>query len=148
MNLTDYLAWMRDVESFPFIESVNADYSQDQLVDYIEETIFSSNSLMFSVFTKNENLHIGNVKFHDINLTQQSCWVGFLIGNKQWRNRGVARESFLALSSKLNACMNLAYYHLGVHPNNYLAINSYLKMGFKETVATPLRIEMLYVHRI
>ena len=51
-NLDRYLGWMQNVDSFPFIESTNSDYNEDDLKKYIKNINNSSNSIQFSIFEK------------------------------------------------------------------------------------------------
>ena len=144
MDFSQYLTWMRDVDSYPYIESANPKYTLAQLQNYVNEVNSSSESIMLNIFTKVDKSHIENIKFHDINPSLHSCWVGFLIGNKGWQRKGVARESFLASSRVLSKDLSLTEFKLGVHSAHTEAINSYLKMGFRETNKSSQRIEMSF----
>ena len=144
MDLSQHLAWMRDVNSYPYIKSTNSKYTLAQLESYVNEVNSSLDSTMFGIFTKVDNLHIGNIKFHDINLTLRSCMVGFLIGNKEWQHKGVARESFLTATRLLHKSLELTQFGLIVDSGHQLAITSYLKMGFKEVGRLEHKIEMSF----
>lgn len=134
-NLDRYLNWMQDVDSFPFIESTNSDYSEDDLKKYIKDINTSSNSIQFSIFEKKTGLHIGNIKYHDIDLKLRSTFVGFLIGDENWQNRGVSLEVFETSSKVLFQRFKINLFKLGVNPKHFQAIQSYSKMGFINSVS-------------
>lgn len=131
-DLNRYLKWMTDPEAYPFIESASRNFSKVQLIDYLQEVTKSSNILQLGIYTLITDLHIGNIKFHDIDIEKKSSFVGFLIGEKDWQGRGVASEVFLACSTYLKQNLGVETFQLGVHRNHEQAIHSYLKMGFKK----------------
>ena len=133
-NLDRYLGWMQNVDSFPFIESTNSDYSEDDLKKYIKNINNSSNSIQFSIFEKYTGLHIGNIKYHDIDLKLRSTFVGFLIGDENWQNRGVSLEVFESSSKVLFQSFKINLFKLGVNPKHFQAIKSYSKIGFIHSV--------------
>lgn len=134
-DLSRYLEWMRNVQAFPFIESVRIDYSYENLVSYISEINSSNSSLQLSIFDKKSQRHIGNIKFHDINFEYGTCFVGFLIGDVGLQNMGVAREVFICSSAALYRFFGISQYKLGVSPSHTQAISAYSKMGFVESVS-------------
>lgn len=133
-DLSTYLEWMRNVQSFPFIESVRIDYTYDELVSYISEINSSNTTLQLSIFDKESERHIGNIKFHDIDFEFGTCFVGFLIGDQNWQNLGVAREAFICSSVALFRLFGISQYKLGVVPSHTQAISAYSKMGFTQCV--------------
>ena len=130
-NLSTYLTWMTSPETYPFIESASKNFSELQLIKYLETTLSSPNTLQGGIYTLTNDLHVGNIKFHDINLNERSSLVGFLIGDKDWQGRGVAKEVFLACSHHLNQEYGISIFRLGVHKNHEHAIRSYSNMGFR-----------------
>ena len=130
-DLRNYISWMTNVNDFPFIESVRLNYTTAELWEYLNKVNKSDDMLQLAIFEKRQNIHIGNLKFHDICFTKFSCYVGFLIGDTEWQNRGVARECFYAVSDRLRRELGIKTFQLGVKQNHLQAIKSYLKMGFK-----------------
>lgn len=132
-DLKNYLSWMKSPKQFPFIESTRADYSELDLILYLNEVNSSTSSVQLSIFEKGSGEHIGNIKFHDIDFPLGCCYVGFLIGVEKWQNRGVAREVFASASSTLLTVYGISLFRLGVESANKQAIRAYTRMGFVQT---------------
>ena len=131
-ELKGYLSWMRNKKTNPFIQGVNESYSSEDLVDYITEKNDSEVALLFGIFVKSENTHIGNIKLEPI-LPRKSATLGILIGEESWRGKGVGFE---VISRVLEFCfkdLELGYVELGVNKNNLKAIHLYTRLGFIES---------------
>ena len=129
----NYLTWLTNPKDYPFIESAKTNYSSEELVSYLTVINNSMNAIQFGIFTKDSGIHIGNIKFHEINASKFSAFVGFLIGDKNWQGRGVALEVFGSASKFLRDELGVDTFYLGVSKKNFPALKSYLKMGFKES---------------
>lgn len=129
-DLTTYLKWMRDPESFPFIRSAKTTYSHSELVAYINNVNESMNSVQFSAFTRHLSKHIGNIKFHDIDFEAKTSFVGFFIAEKEYQNRGLAQQFFKACSSVLFQKFEIRQFLLSVEAKHSQAIKAYHKIGF------------------
>jgi RimJ/RimL family protein N-acetyltransferase len=129
-NLENYLRWMQDVESNPFIEGVNVSTTKESLVRYIAEKKDLKHALFFGIFTKDNFEHIGNVKLEPL-IRGQSATVGILIGEEKWRRKGVGFEILTELLRYSFTELGLKKVDLGVDKQNSAAINLYKKVGFK-----------------
>ena len=86
---------------------------------------------MFGIFTNKDNAHIGNIKFDEINLQNKSATFGILIGDKNFRGKGFAKEVIIASVLWLKDNYDIEKIKLGVDHENISALNLYLKLGFK-----------------
>ena len=134
----EYLNWLRNPKDLPFILSARADYSASDLRNYILEINNSVNSILFGIYDLALNLHIGNIKFHDISVQQKNAYVGFLIGDKSFRGKGIAKESFFLGANLLKDKFGITKFLLGVDSRNISAVKAYQKMGFKIVSEKPL----------
>jgi len=135
-NLELYLRWMRDPERYPFIKSTRTNYSQDELVSYIKKVNSSQTAIQYGIFSKPTMQHIGNIKFHDMNFEDYSCFVGFLIADERYQNRGLAGLVFKNCAQQLKNKFNIIKFYLCVDKQHFQAIQAYKKMGFvQETQA-------------
>lgn len=91
-DLNNYLKWMRDSESNKYILDVRPSYELSELKDYIFRNNESGNAFLLGIFDKANFKHIGNIKFHNINQNEHSCFFGVLIGESDYRRIGVASE--------------------------------------------------------
>jgi len=86
--------------------------------------------LFFGIFTDSRQ-HIGNVKYEPINIEDKVATMGILIGDKEWRGKGVAPEVIKASSEYLNKTYGIRYIDLVVNGNNAPAVSVYKKMKFE-----------------
>jgi aryl-alcohol dehydrogenase-like predicted oxidoreductase/RimJ/RimL family protein N-acetyltransferase len=127
----EYLSWIRDQNSNRFIETADPTYDLDSLRSYVEQREHKSDVLFFGIFVRGTNEHIGNIKFEPIDSLAGSATMGILIGNKDWRGRGVAGEVLEASAQWLFDEHGIAKIVLGVDSNNKAGIRAYLKAGFR-----------------
>ena len=76
-------------------------------------------------------MHIGNIKFDEINLIKKSAVLGILIGDKDFRGKGIAREVILDSVLWLTNKYKIDTVKLGVDHNNLEALTLYQSMGFE-----------------
>lgn len=129
-DLTNYLYWMQTPSNNPFILSASLSYDLIQLKNFIYTCNNRADIILLGIFTNNDNVHIGNIKFDEINLLNKSATLGILIGEKKYRGKGVAREVIMASVSWLQNSYDIKTIRLGVNPDNLSALNLYLKLGF------------------
>ena len=130
-DLKRYLYWMQTPSNNPFIKSSNVNYSLLQLKDFIIECNKQNNVVLLGIYTNEKSLHIGNIKFDEINLIKKSAVLGILIGDKDFRGKGIAREVILDSVLWLTNKYKIDTVKLGVDPNNLEALTLYQSMGFE-----------------
>ena len=131
-DLTNYLSWMRSPLSNPFILSAREDFQASELVDYLYRLASSQNAVQFGIFCRTQNgTHVGNIKFHDIDLASREAFVGFLIGEESERGKGIAKQAFELGAAILRQKLGTQRFLLGVQKNHIQAIRAYEKMGFE-----------------
>lgn len=130
-DLTSYLYWMQTPSNNPFILSAALSYDLNQLKNFINTCNNQSDVNLFGIFTNKDGVHIGNIKFDEINLLNKSATFGILIGDKNFRGKGFAKEAIIASVLWLKDNYNVETIKLGVDHENISALNLYLKLGFK-----------------
>lgn len=124
---TRYLSWFDDKMSKQYIAYSST--SIDELANYIEGKNASTECLLLGIFHENE--HIGNIKYEPISQVKSEATMGILIGELQWRGKGVASEVITASANYLKNNHSIQTIILGVDSRNHPAIKSYEKLGFK-----------------
>jgi RimJ/RimL family protein N-acetyltransferase len=130
-DLTKYISWMTNTEQNKFIQGVRKNFSVEELKLYITEKNNSSDAILFGIFDKVGSNHIGNIKLEPI-VEKNSAWVGILIGQPEYRGRGVGVEVITSLMRFCAEFLYLNHIYLGVDKNNIPALNLYKKLGFVE----------------
>ena len=124
-----YLSWLNKEES-PYIEYGKNHSTMEELRVYVSERERKRDVLFLGIFTKKKK-HIGNIKYEPIDLKRKTATMGILIGDKDWRGKGVATEVIKASAHYLNSMYGVTTIFLGVNPNHQVAVSVYKKIGFK-----------------
>ena len=127
----EYLSWFsssKEVGEYIAYAKTNADINK--LRQYVKEREDREDVLFLGIFT-DSGQHIGNIKYEPINLKDKSATMGILIGNKEWRGKGVATEVIKDSGKYLKKNYKIKYIDLGVNKDNIAAVSAYKKMKFK-----------------
>ena len=131
-NITEqYLSWFSGSEEVEkYIDFAKKEPDIDELVRYVRDRENRRDVLFLGIFS-DSNQHIGNVKYEPINLKDKTATMGILIGEKEWRGKGVASEVVKVSSEYLGKIYGVRYIDLGVKRSNIPAISAYKKMKFE-----------------
>ena len=124
-----YAGWLSDQVTSQYITSK---LNLDDLRQYVIERSSGDDVLFLGIFEKETGLHIGNIKFEPVDSKLGYAIMGILIGEHDWRGRGVAMETILASADWLRKHRNIREIVLGVSRANNAAIRAYRKVGFVE----------------
>ena len=127
----EYLSWFsssKEVGEYIAYAKTNADINK--LRQYVKEREDREDVLFLGIFT-DSGQHIGNIKYEPINLKDKSATMGILIGDQEWRGKGVATEVIKDSSKYLKENYNIKYIDLGVNKDNIAAVSAYKKMKFE-----------------
>ena len=124
---SNYFNWFYDLEAKKFIISTYK--SEKELLNFIKQDIKNKSNLYIGIFNL-KNKHIGNIKFHDLNFKNKSLWLGVFIGEKKFRNLGIASNAIKLISEYFFNEFGIENFYLKVDTKNIPAISSYKKSGF------------------
>jgi RimJ/RimL family protein N-acetyltransferase len=125
-----YLSWFADDSAKKYISASVGTKTLSDLRDYITERIGNPNILFLGIFEKNTDRHIGNIKYEPIDSSKGYAIMGILIGETDYRGKGVAGEVLAATALWLKENRKINQIILGVDRNNIGAVKSYEKAGF------------------
>lgn len=126
----NYLSWL-DIEiSGGYIDYAKNTITLVDLMQYVKERENQKNILFLAIFDKITNQHIGNIKYEPINFDDKTATMGILIGDKNWRGKGVASEVITASAKYLKKTHHIKMILLGVDKTNIPALSAYQKIGF------------------
>lgn len=127
----EYLGWLTESTTKKYISSSKNTESLAQLKSYVRMRIGRPDVCFLGIFEKTTSRHIGNIKYEPVQVEKKYAVMGVLIGDAQWRGRGVFSEVFKASAHWLYESKGIAKFELGVDKTNVSAIRSYEKAGFK-----------------
>ena len=114
-----------------YIDYANQGRSLADIRSYVAKREDDDTVLFLGIFLRENNEHIGNIKFEPINFDNKTAVMGILIGEEDWRGRGVALEVIKSSSEWLNKKYDINHIALGVDSRNIAEIKAYEKIGFK-----------------
>lgn len=127
-----YAGWLSDLASSQFI---TAKLDLVGLRQYVLERSGREDVIFLGIFEKITGLHIGNIKYEPVNSEKGYAVMGILIGEEDWRGKGVAVEVISASAEWLRIHRNITAIILGVDRANLAAISAYQKLGFIEELS-------------
>lgn len=134
-DVTDrYLGWLQDQRANRFIVTASATPDLGTLGSYVAERENRSDVLFLGIFVKGTGSHIGNIKFEPIDKDASSATMGILIGDDEWRGKGVATEVLEGCAGWLFENHGISKLELGVDEDNVAGIKAYVRAGFRVDV--------------
>lgn len=124
-----YAGWLSDQSTSQYI---TARLNLADLRQYVLERSDREDVLFLGIFENKTGLHIGNIKYEPVDAELGYAIMGILIGEPDWRSKGVAAEVLLASAEWLSNYRNIKTIVLGVSRANTAAIRAYQKVGFIE----------------
>lgn len=124
-----YLAWLRDASEFISVTTSPARDLAD-LREYVRARSGRDDVLFLGIFDRHTGVHIGNVKFEPVDPVRGFAVMGILIGDPDFRGKGVAAEVLAATAGWLREHRDVSQIALGVSVKNPAAIRAYEKVGF------------------
>lgn len=127
-----YCAWLDDKTISEYVEAAKSDHGMESLRAYIKRRQQRDDVLFLGIFTSNGHEHIGNIKYEPVDIAHGYAVMGMLIGEREWRGKGVAEEVIRHSVAWLHQTWGIKEIVLGVAPDNVAAMNAYEKAGFRK----------------
>ena len=132
-DVTDrYVGWMKNEATRGYIATASSSVDINSIQQYVYERSNREDIIFLGIFEKNSKLHIGNIKFEPVDSRSGFAVMGILVGEPEWRGKGVAVEVLRATAVWLRQYRNIRKIVLGVSCTNTQAIRAYRKAGFVE----------------
>ena len=135
----EYQSWLNDPEINILLETREATIKD--LKDYIKKYNDAPDYLLFGVFDKENNIHIGNVNLGPIDWKKKTAVSGYLLGNKSYWGRGIGTEMVKLTVDYAFKKLGLVQVTLGTMVENKRAQRTFEKAGFIVTGTGKIMIE-------
>ncbi len=127
----NYFSWFED-NSIKNIITNNSYKNISDLKKYFRNQILNK-VIFLGIFVKKSKknfLHIGNIKFENINDKKNYATLGILIGKKEFRNIGIGQEIITKACNWIYKKKNIHLVNLRFNKKNFIAHKVYKKCGF------------------
>ena len=104
---------------------------EERWFENLLERMEKRETVMFTIETRDDDAHIGNVSLFSINWKDRHAELGITIGDKDYWNRGYGTDAIRTILELAFDEMNLHRVTLRVHADNTRAIRAYEKVGFQ-----------------
>lgn len=146
LNLKDinknYLSWFKNIEVKKFIIGSNKINNISELKNYFLEKK-KNNRVLFLAILNSKRKHIGNIKFEPKSTNKKKIYMGILIGDKNYTDKGLSKIIFQKSVNKFIKKFNTRKYYAKVHNKNKIAVKAYLKNNFKIIGQNNINIELV-----
>jgi len=132
----DYVSWFSDKNVRRFIKYAREAPSLDDLRTYWHAKDADPGVDFLGIFDATSGAHLGNIKF-EMGPGPAEAHVGFLIGNRGSRRRGLLRECLSACARRLRERRGEIAIYLTVDPGNSDALAAFARLGFVATAGAP-----------
>ena len=134
----DYVDWMNDPTVVQFTESRFQPHTVDSIGSFVEKCRKSPIDILFGIFSKADELHLGNIKLGPINSYHSIADIGLIIGRKSYWGKGVAKEAIILLKNYAFETLNLHKITASCYVPNRGSEKAFLKAGFEKEGARKL----------
>ncbi len=125
-----YLSWLDDSSAQKYIVAAGNTRGIDDLRNYVAARQQRDDLLFLGIFDRETGRHIGNIKYEPMDCEAGYAVMGILIGEPDYRGKGVTSEVLTASAQWLKQRYGLSQILLGVDLANEAAIRAYQKVGF------------------
>lgn len=126
---TNYISWLNDKDVCKYNSHGDNEYTYDNAVNFIKSLENNDSKRVYAVYTKFENIHIGNISLQNIDRTNKKAEVALIFGEKQFWNKGYATEA-LSLLIKIAKNIKLHRLYFGTHAENIAMQKLGERLGF------------------
>ena len=125
----EYVDWMNDPEVVQYTMQKDKLHSMESVTRYVEEISGREDVHFFGFF--HEGRHIGNIKLGPIDKQDGSADISYIIGRKDYWNKGVASAAVKAVSDFGLGEIGLGKIHAYVVEENVASVKALEKAGFE-----------------
>jgi len=129
-DLEIYTKWMNDVEVVSNLGNYHRLLSLNNEKSALES--LTTDGQNYAIVLTDGDLLIGGVSLNEVSHIHRTATAGIFIGEAEFRDKGYGTEAMRLMVEFGFKTLNLHNIMLTVHSDNIRAINSYIKVGFKE----------------
>jgi RimJ/RimL family protein N-acetyltransferase len=106
-------------------------FTKESHLKWMKEYVATGKTHQFIIIEKGNNISIGSVYVRNVDMIHKKAEFGIFIGKEKYRGSGFGIEATKLILRYAFEELSLNKVFLRVLSNNYAAIRSYLKAGFK-----------------
>lgn len=124
-----WVNWLNDKEVTKYSENRFKKHTKTSQKKFLKQKLKNKGSLVFKVFFQKE--HIGVVEISNINHFHRHCEISYMIGKKEFWNRGIATRIVNKASGLAFKKLSMKKIYAGTYENNFGSMKVLKNNGFK-----------------
>ena len=125
----EYVDWMNDPEVVEYTRQADRLHSMESVTRYAKEQLASKTEHFFGIF--HEGSHIGNIKLGPVDSERACAEIGYIIGRKDYWNKGVASAVVRAVADFGLGELGLGKIEAGCDEENVASVKALRNAGFE-----------------
>ena len=125
----DYINWFSDNDVIKYSDNQFKEFTFEKQKDYVKNCRDSNDIELFGIFDCEK--HIGNIILRGINSPHKKCDLSYVIGNKEYWNKGVGSFAVCEMIKKAANEYNLNKLYAGIADANIGSKKVLENNGFK-----------------
>lgn len=126
----NYFNWLNDPDVINGISAGVFPSTQEDVENYVRSANSGNDSVLFGIFSRDNDLHVGNIRVSFINYVNRTCMMGIMIGEKSGRGKGYGTKACSLVIDYVFSTLNLNKIWLYVLDDNEAAKKMYHNLGF------------------
>jgi len=127
----NYVQWLNDPKVNQYLETRFTKQKLDSVNAFVKDILKQPNEHLFTIRTKADNQHIGNIKVGHIDPVHNVGYVSLFIGDKNSWGKGFAVQAIQLISRYALERLLLRKLIASAYKPNIASINAFLKVGYQ-----------------
>ncbi len=127
-----YFGWLNDLSLDSHNERSAFPNSMDRMISYYQKACKNQDLVLLGIYDNASQKHIGNISIKNINWHSRNGWLGYLIGDHDFHNQGVATEASMMFTYYCFNKLNLHRVCTSVTESNIASIKVLEKSGYQK----------------
>ncbi len=135
LKKSNWLSWLSDKDTTQYQNLGYFPQNQNRQINYLNSKLASNEDVLFAIEIKDVDKnykHIGNVGLHSIDFVHQRCVLGIIIGEKEYRGKGIGLYSWKFITNHAFNMLNLRKVYAYIFEENLASIKCAESCGYNK----------------
>lgn len=142
MVTQEYVSWLNDTKINKFLETRHVFQTIPAVKSFVDQCIKSDDCLLYAIFHKEDDVHIGNIKIDLTDFRNENASIGYLIGNSEYEGCGYGTEAVNEVCRLCFDDLGIYFIDAGFIEGNISSEKLLLKCGFQRYSLAPNKFKM------
>lgn len=125
-----YLSWLNDPETTRFLDTGREPVTREALERMVRASVASTDAVLLAIVDRQTGRHIGNIRLSMINRLHRTASLGILIGEREFRGKGYAREAVELMLRHAFERLGLHKVTAGAYSDHAACLTAFQRAGF------------------